>query len=185
MTAGGSGKSPLTMAVARLLRERGERPTILSRGYKRRNFLDGVVVVSDAERVLQPVEVSGDEPQMLARALPGVPVLVSPDRFLAGRLAERRFGATVHLLDDGYQHLLLARDVDLVLVSPDDVHEQVLPMGRLREPIEAARGADALLVRGSEDEARVVGERLTHERVFSVVTRFGSLRPRGPARRGG
>ena len=86
-----------------------------------------------ADRVLEPVERSGDEPQMLARALPGMPVLVSPDRYLAGRLAERRFGCTVHLLDDGFQHLQLARTIDLLLVSPGDLDERVLPSGRLRE----------------------------------------------------
>jgi tetraacyldisaccharide 4'-kinase len=139
-----------------------------------------VVVVSDPSQVREPVAVTGDEPQMLARALPGVPVLVSADRFLAGRLAERRFGTTVHLLDDGFQHLSLARDVDLVLVSPDDIDERVLPMGRLREHLEVARGADALLVRGSEDDAKLVGQRLRHDRVFSVSTRFRQVRSVDP-----
>ena len=73
--------------------------------------------MSDGERVLEPVERSGDEPQMLARTLPGVPVLVSQDRYLAGLLAERHFGATVSILDDGFQHVQLERDVNVLLRS--------------------------------------------------------------------
>ena len=77
---------------------------------------------------------------MLARALPGVPVLVGANRYLSGRLAERRFGATVHVLDDGFQHLELARDVDLLLVYEDDLSDRPLPGGRLREPLTRRRG---------------------------------------------
>ena len=113
LVVGGSGKTPVVAAVARLLLERGHRPSILSRGYARRDERDGVVVVSDGDRMIASVEASGDEPQMLARALPGVPVLVCPDRYLAGRLAETHFASTVHLLDDGFQHLQLARGTDL------------------------------------------------------------------------
>ena len=80
--------------------------------------------MSDGARVLADVDTAGDEPLMLARALPGVPVLVGADRYLSGRLAERQLGATVHLLDDGFQHLQLARDVDLLLVSEDDLHDR-------------------------------------------------------------
>ena len=77
---------------------------------------------------------------MLARQLPGVPVLVASDRYLAGRLAETRLGCTVHVLDDGFQHFELERDVDLVLLSPEDVERPVtLPSGRLREPIDVVR----------------------------------------------
>ncbi len=77
---------------------------------------------------------------MLARNLPGVVVIVSADRYLAGRLAERRFGCDVHLLDDGFQHLQLARDIDLLLAGDEDIDRpSVLPAGRLREPLDAAR----------------------------------------------
>ena len=185
LVVGGSGKTPVVAALARLLLERGERPAILSRGYGRRTHDDGVVVVSDGERVLEPVERSGDEPQMLARTLPGVPVIVSSDRYLGGTLAERRFGCTVHLLDDGYQHLQLHRDIDLLLVSPSDLDERVLPSGRLREPIGAAHAADALLVTGTEDEAQEVGATLGKTIVFRVVARFGDARTIHPHGDGG
>src|SRR4051812_31556611 len=83
---------------------------------------------------------------MLATRLSGVPVLVGADRFLSGRLAEERLGATVHLLDDGFQHMTLRRDVDLLLVESGDLTDSVVPAGRLREPLAAAAVADAVLV---------------------------------------
>ncbi len=102
---GGRGKTPVVAYVARLLVEAGERPAILSRGYGRRRQEDGVVVVSDGRHLLADLDRSGDEPLMLARTVPGAAVLVCERRALAGALAERRFGATVHVLDDGFQHV--------------------------------------------------------------------------------
>ena len=146
LTVGGSGKTPLAAAIARMLVDMGERPSILSRGYARKIFREGVVVVSDGSRVLADVEHSGDEPQMLARAVPRAAVLVSSSRYAAGRIAESRLGCTVHILDDGFQHFDLMRDVDL-LVLPDAAEStRTLPFGRLREPLDAASAADALLV---------------------------------------
>ena len=95
LVVGGSGKTPVAALVARILLQDGERPAILSRGYARRERLDGVVVVSDGHDVLEPASRAGDEPFMLATALPGVPVLVCEDRYLAGQLAHRKFGTTV------------------------------------------------------------------------------------------
>ena len=179
LVVGGSGKTPVVEAITRLLHAMGERPAILSRGYARRQKADGVVVVSDRERVLESVERSGDEPQMLARALPGTPVLVSADRFLAGRLAEQRFGCTVHILDDGFQHLQLARTIDVLLVSPGDLDERVLPSGRLREGLDAARVAHALIVSGTPDETARVSSALGVTTAFRTETSYGSLRPLG------
>ncbi len=182
LVVGGSGKTPVVAALARLLREAGERPAILSRGYARRDSDEGVVVVSDGERVLEAVERSGDEPQMLARSLPGVPVLVSSDRWLAGQLAERRFGATVTLLDDGFQHLQLARDVDLLLVSAADLEQRPLPSGRLREPLASARAADALVVFGSLEDAARVSAALGVDVAFNASVRYDGLRQVGVGR---
>lgn len=180
LVVGGSGKTPVVAALARLLQDAGERPAVLSRGYARRTRDEGVVVVSDGERVIEPVERSGDEPQMLARSMRGVPVLVSPDRYLAGQLAERRFGATVALLDDGFQHLQLARDVDLLLVSAPDLEERPLPSGRLREPLASARAAHALVVFGSPDDAARVSGALGVGAAFSANIRFDALRRVSP-----
>ena len=176
LAMGGSGKTPTVATLARWLLSRGERPAILTRGYARRRVADGVVVVSDRQQVLEPVATSGDEPQMLARALPGVPVLVSSDRYLAGCLAERRLGCTAHILDDGFQHFALERDVNLLLVSPEDLDDTVLPGGRLREPLTAARDADALLVHGSDEDVASVAARLGVKSKFRLVTSFGAAR---------
>ncbi len=149
LSVGGSGKTPVVAHLAKLLAGGGERPAILSRGYGRKDSADGVVVVRDEEGVQAPLARAGDEPLMLARNLDGVRVVVAPDRYLAGRLAEMRLGCSVHLLDDGFQHLQLDRDIDLLVMHSDEFEDpQVLPFGTLREPLETAARADALLVSG-------------------------------------
>jgi tetraacyldisaccharide 4'-kinase len=176
LVVGGSGKTPLVAEIARHLLAAGEHPVILSRGYGRRRPADGVVVVSDGRRTQAPAEESGDEPQMLARALAGVPVLVSPDRYLAGCLAERRFGCTVHLLDDGFQRLQLARDINLLVMAKGDLEESLLPFGRLREPLDAARAADALIVAGDQADVEAVASQTGVTLAFRVHLRQGEPR---------
>lgn len=137
----------MVATIARLLLEMGERPAILSRGYARRRADAGVVVVRDRDDIRADLDRAGDEPLMLARQLPGVSILASSDRYLAGCLAERHLDATVHLLDDGFQHLQLDRDVDLLILSPEDCvpTARTLPTGRLREPIDTVLVASAVL----------------------------------------
>ena len=175
LISGGSGKTPTVIAIARLLLARGERPVILTRGYGRREPSDGVLVVSDDAGVREPVTRSGDEPQLIAKALPGVPVLVAPNRYVAGAFAERTFHPTVSILDDGFQHVQLERDVDLLIVSSADLAERVLPSGLLREPLEAARFADALLVSGSDEEVPNVARALGHDTAFRITTKYEEL----------
>jgi tetraacyldisaccharide 4'-kinase len=170
LSAGGSGKTPLAAFVARLLVDASERPAILSRGYARTAPDDGVTVVSDGERLRADLARAGDEPLMLARALPGVPVVVAPERYLAGKLAELHLGATVHVLDDGFQHMVLARDVDLLIVDPADVDRpHLLPRGPLREPLGAARHADAVLVSDGTIDPTAVANRLGVVESFALV----------------
>jgi tetraacyldisaccharide 4'-kinase len=146
IAAGGRGKTPFTAALARMLMELGERPAILSRGYARTRPEDGAVVVRDAYGMRADVARAGDEPFMLARQLPGAIVISSPDRYLGGRIAEHHLGATVHLLDDGFQHFQLDRDVDVVLVGAADVAgASTFPSGRLREPADVLVAADAIV----------------------------------------
>jgi tetraacyldisaccharide 4'-kinase len=171
LRVGGTGKSPAVACVARLLLEMGERPAILSRGYARKSAPAGVVVVSDGLRIRADLDRSGDEPLMLARALKGARVLVSSDRYLAGRLAEVRLGATVHVLDDGFQHLPLARGTDLLIVGAEDLADaRTLPAGRLREPLSAASCAHAVLVpSGTDEQARTVAASLGARTAFRLV----------------
>ncbi len=153
LAMGGRGKTPVVALVTRQLLAAGERPAILSRGYGRRQREDGVVVVSDGRRRLADLDRSGDEPLMLARMLPGAPVLVCEVRALAARLAETRLGASVHVLDDGFQHTSLARDVDIVIVAPADLRNRRLPFGRLRSSVTSLARAHAVIVDGADDPA--------------------------------
>jgi tetraacyldisaccharide 4'-kinase len=147
LSVGGTGKTPVVAAIAQWLVDAGERPSILSRGYGRADAVDGVVVVSDGTAIHAGVDRAGDEPLMLAQQVPGAVVCVSPDRHLAGTLAERQLGCTVHILDDGFQHLELARNLDILVTMVGEIPQgRVLPKGRLREPMDAAARAQVLVV---------------------------------------
>jgi tetraacyldisaccharide 4'-kinase len=147
LSAGGSGKTPFVILLGELLKARGIKFDVLSRGYGRRSR--GVRLVDPAGLPQQ----FGDEPLLLARKLQ-VPVVVGEDRYDAGRFAEAKFGAQLHLLDDGFQHRALARDFDIVLVMPQDANDRLLPAGRLREPLHSLRRADAIvLASGASAEA--------------------------------
>ena len=176
LAAGGSGKTPLTAHLARTLVAMGERPVVLSRGYGRTDAVDGAAVVRDMEQIVGELATSGDEPWMLARALDGVGVVVAEDRHVAGRLAETHLGATVHLLDDGFQHLQLERGTDLLLVSAADLDAPgVLPAGPLRERLATARHADAVLLVGVTEQRRErVAAHLPPSRRFDVRRQIGS-----------
>ena len=139
LSAGGSGKTPFVILLGELLKARGISFDVLSRGYGRETR--GVLLVDPGGLPRD----FGDEPLLIARRLQ-VPVVVGEDRFEAGRFAEKRFGAQIHLLDDGFQHRGLARDFDIVLVTPEDARDRLLPAGRLREPLRALRRADAVVL---------------------------------------
>jgi tetraacyldisaccharide 4'-kinase len=176
LTVGGSGKTPLTGEIARMLIGLGERPAILSRGYGRSSPVEGAVVVSDGRSVKADVARAGDEPLMLTQIVPGAVVVVCADRYLAGRLAESQLGCTVHLLDDGFQHFRLERDVNLLVAPLEDfVDARTLPFGRLREPIDVASAADALLVPSDNDAgaATTMSARLGVTPAFSFSRRVG------------
>jgi tetraacyldisaccharide 4'-kinase len=148
--------------MAARLRDMGERPSILSRGYGRRDAADGVVVVRDPGGIRADLDRAGDEPLMLARQQDGIAVLVSASRYLSGRLAEHHFGCTVHVLDDGFQHFDLHRDADILVVARDDIEQPLtLPSGRLREPLDAAAACDAIIALDDADARGIAGRRPT------------------------
>ncbi len=163
LSVGGTGKTPLVAAIAAWLVANGEQPAILSRGYARTVTSRDATVVSDGTRIHADVAHAGDEPLMLARAVPGAAVVVCADRHAAGVVAEERLGATIHVLDDGFQHLPLARDLDIVVTAAGTLAtDAVLPKGRLREPVSALSRAQILVVVGATDveaeaEARAYG----------------------------
>ena len=133
VSAGGAGKTPVVMALAGMLRRRGYAVTILTRGFGRApKTIERVEPYGDAAWF-------GDEPVMMAQRT-GVPVFVGADRYSAGLLAEQAEATgkiAVHLLDDGFQHRRLARDIDIVLLTEEDVDDALLPAGNLREPLSA------------------------------------------------
>ena len=158
LSAGGAGKTPVVLALARILTERDYAVRILTRGYKRTS--------KQSERVDQNGDAAyfGDEPLLLAQRS-GVPVYVGADRYQAGVMAENSPATAmmVHLLDDGFQHRQLARDLDIILLTRKDVNDVLLPAGDLREPLIALRTADVVVFR--DDEAKSLDD------FVSVLTR--------------
>jgi tetraacyldisaccharide 4'-kinase len=139
LSVGGSGKTPFVLLLGEKLKARQVKFDILSRGYGRRSR--GVTLVDPGGSAQE----FGDEPLLLARRLE-VPVIVGEDRYEAGRFAEKSLGSQLHLLDDGFQHRALARDFDIVLVTPEDARDRLLPAGRLREPLGSLSRADVVVL---------------------------------------
>ena len=139
LSVGGSGKTPLVILLGELLKSRNIKFDVLSRGYGRKT--KGVALVDPAGSSAE----FGDEPLLMARRLQ-VPVIVGELRYQAGQFAENRFGPQLHLLDDGFQHRALDRDFDIVLITPDDLRDRMLPAGRLREPLTSLTRADAIVL---------------------------------------
>ena len=162
IVVGGTGKTPAVIVIAKHLQREGMRVAILLRGYKRRGgkkmsrrlmsllpLREKVAIVSDGEKVCaSPIE-SGDEADMMAKRLSGVPIIVGKCRYLTGQVALERFKVDVLLLDDGFQHRQLARDVDILTIPathPFGSPKKLLPAGTLREPPTALRRADLILL---------------------------------------
>jgi tetraacyldisaccharide 4'-kinase len=147
LTLGGTGKTPLTLWVARWFQKQGWRVAVLSRGYGGQPG-NPCQVVSTGGGPLVPWHRVGDEPYLLARALPGIPVLVAPDRYVGGRYACDHLGTQVMVLDDGFQHIALHRDLDVVLIDSSNPfgHGALIPRGVLREPLHALQRADAIVL---------------------------------------
>ncbi len=163
LTVGGTGKTPLTIWVARWCQQQGWPVAVLSRGYGGR-LVGRFCVVSYGDGPCTPWHVVGDEPYMLARALPGIPVLVGRDRYLSGRYACDYFGSRLLILDDGFQYWRLWRDLDIVLVDASNPFgpQALLPRGILREPLRALRRAHAIVLTRM-DMARMPGTALVQQ----------------------
>jgi tetraacyldisaccharide 4'-kinase len=161
ISVGGSGKTPFVIALGELLKERGITFDILSRGYGRGSK---TVVVVDPKGTAHDF---GDEPLLMARKLE-VPVVVGADRYQAGLLAEKKFSSQLHLLDDGFQHRRLHRDCDIVMLPETDLHDTLLPEGRLREPQASLDRADVLVV----DPGVNIPERFAGKQIWKVSRRL-------------
>ena len=158
VTAGGTGKTPVTEIFARTLAAEGRRVAILSRGYRRREapwwqrlftqVIEKPLVVSDGRRVLLDPATGGDEPYMLASNLPGVAVVVDRSRVKAGRYAVNRLGCDTLILDDGFQYQKLKHSIEVVLVDSTNPfgNGNLLPRGILREPVRNLKRADIIFL---------------------------------------
>ncbi len=177
ITTGGTGKTPAVIALARLLQgtnppsergqisnlspQRSQRIAILTRGYKRKSR-EPILAVNDGNEILCTPQDAGDEPYLIASALKGIPVIVGKDRYCSGRYAIKRFGSNLFILDDGYQHIRLHRDLNILLIDAANPmgNGHLLPKGILREPLSALRRAHCMIIsRANEGDATGV-ERL-------------------------
>ena len=174
LRVGGSGKTPIVARLARLLLDGGQPVSILSRGYGGTSTAP-YLVVSDGTAVRADAAEAGDEPVMLARKLPGAVVAVGRRRDVVGRAVEEQFGLRAHLLDDGFQHLRLARDLDIVCVTSGDLADRPMPAGWLREGQGALARADVVLIAreaAAADTLSLVAARVGPERAFFVRRRL-------------
>jgi len=161
LTVGGTGKTPAVEMAVQTLLELGHRPVVVSRGYRRQSR--GVQIVADTSSVRLDAEEAGDEPFLLARRLPGVPVVVGSNRYLAARLAISRFPVTAIVLDDGFQHRTLDKDLEIVMVRARNPwgNGQLLPGGPLREPLSALARAQLIVATGAQGESDLAEVRTT------------------------
>jgi tetraacyldisaccharide 4'-kinase len=179
LTVGGTGKTPAAMMLAEWAFREGHRVAVLSRGYGGK-YDQEVLEVSDGRDIKAGPREAGDEPFLMATRLQGVPVILARKRYLAGLHAHRRFRSDFFVLDDGYQHLDLKRDLDLVLM--DAVRPfgngHLLPWGPLREPLSHLRRADAFLITGTERDTNGTGGDLAGllKRRFPGKPRFRATR---------
>ncbi len=159
ITVSGTGKTPLVEWIARRIAEDDRRVCILTRGYGRANIRERVVV-SDGEQLLADARIGGDEPRLLAEKLLGVAAVVSDrDRAGAARWAIKNLGSDAFILDDGFQHLRVERDLNIVTIDASDPWGggRLLPQGRLREPVGALQRADCIVITRAE-QATNIGE---------------------------
>jgi tetraacyldisaccharide 4'-kinase len=188
LTLGGAGKTPMVDYIARYLKSEGHSVAVLTRGYARES--SGRRVLNDpaaSSAAAVSYREFGDEPLMLARSLPDVPIVVNHDRFEAGHWAEERLGSEVLVLDDGYQHLGLARDLNILLIDATDPLGgfEMVPFGRLREPLYGIKRADAIIITRADrpfDQGQTLaiikyycGDKVPVMYFYSMITKLRNL----------
>lgn len=186
LTLGGTGKTPIVEYFARYLSDEGQTVAVLSRGYGRKS--NGLRAVHPNQALGSDASGEyGDEPAMMARLLPQVPVVISANRYEGGLFAQREFGADVLILDDGFQHLALSRDLNILLIDATNPFGgfEMVPLGRLREPLYAIKRADAIIITRAHrgfDQAQVLGiikyfcgDRIPIMYAYTAITSFRHL----------
>jgi tetraacyldisaccharide 4'-kinase len=152
ITTGGTGKTPAVVMLSRWAKENGYNVAVLSRGYGG-SYNNESEIVTDGKSILVSPDISGDEPWMMANTLKGVPVIVSRKRYMGGIRAHQSFGSNFFILDDGFQHISLKRDMDIVLLDAKNPfgNGHLLPWGPLREPLSGLKRADTFILSRSGD----------------------------------
>ena len=152
ITVGGTGKTPCVIMLAKMLQQHGWQPVIISRGYGAKSA-QPVNVVSDGRSILLDAEIAGDEPMLIARSLPDVPVITGAKRKLTGQVAIDRFGANVLICDDAFQHRQIFRDLDIVLLDGEKPlgNGHLLPRGELRESKEGLKRANCIILTRADE----------------------------------
>ena len=170
ITAGGTGKTPAVMAIAQMAKGKGFKVAILTRGY--RGKAKGIRPVSDGSKILLDCRDAGDEPYLMAKKLSGIPVIKGNDRCLSAKFAEERFGSDLFILDDGFQHLKLHRDINILLVDATDPfgNGHILPRGILREPLESMRRADIVVLTKTDLSKR-------NTEIMNKIKRYNTTAP--------
>ena len=180
ISTGGTGKTPFAIMLAKFLKDSGHRPAVVGRGYKRKSR--GEVVVSDGKSILCDAETGGDEMLLVAQAAK-VPVIAHDKKYIGAQSAEKMFDIDCLIIDDGFQHRYLARDIDIVLIDRntlDNLH--VLPKGRLREPIEFIAEADIIAypeeLTGSREHASLFSvEKFLSNDILKITTKTSAKNP--------
>ncbi len=175
LRVGGSGKTPFALWMAQKLSERGYQVVLLTRGYGRRKKKESIFLTPATIPQWDPLD-CGDEPYLLAQSLPDVPVVVDSNRFRAARLAEGRYPVDLFLLDDGFQHLQLKRDCDIVLLpdSVDLIRTACLPKGPLREPFSALKDAHFIVHVASNIQDKAESEKAYYKNEKKEIFAKGS-----------
>ena len=156
ITVGGTGKTPTAQKVAVMIQEMGYRVVILNRGY-RSHWEQDIGVVSDGRKIFMTAYEAGDEAYLMAKTLPGIPVVIGKERAITGKFAVEKLGAEVIIMDDGYQHWQLYRDLDVVLVDTLNMfgNGSLLPRGTLREPLKNLDRAGLFLLTKSDQSSSI------------------------------
>jgi len=181
LTAGGTGKTPHTALLAGYLHQKGIKTAVLSRGYGGTKIKKGAVI-SDGQSMVSTVEEGGEEPYWLAQKLPGVPVVVGKDRYCSGMACVQKWQTQWAVLDDGFQHISLSREINILLFSASrPIHSgKLLPLGFLREPIAEMKRADIILISHAErldPSGRIEMRAKIHSRFPAMPVFFSEHKP--------
>jgi len=173
--AGGAGKTPMAIYLAKLLKKMGKNPVVISRGYKG-TFGTGAKIVGDGKTVFLSADTAGDEPYMMAKKKM-FPVVVGKDRYTAGKLAIKELNPDVIILDDGFQHLKLKRDINILLFDHDRPlgNERMLPAGRLRETPAMSKSPVHAIISTRSPEKTDADQKMDNRQTLELLERYSDI----------